>query len=77
MCVTIKNTTDGCHNKQKKTQHNNYKKRKLADIVRLDFNKYVVRTTNPVTIPDDEGNDVKRLILSDYLTYDVTAKNFC
>ena len=71
MCVTIKNTTDGCHNKQKKTQHNNYKKRKLADIVRLDFNKYVVRTTNPVTISEHVYYES---VLNMYMIYKMTVK---
>ena len=63
MCVTIKNTTDGCHNKQKK--------RKLADIVRLDFNKYVVRTTNPVTISEHVYYES---VLNMYVIYKMTVK---
>ena len=58
-------------NRKKKTQHNNYKKRKLADIVRLDFNKYVVRTTNPVAISEHVYYES---VLNMYVIYKMTVK---
>ena len=47
------------------------KKRKLADIVRLDFNKYVVRTTNPVTISEHVYYES---VLNMYVIYKMTVK---
>lgn len=51
--------------------------RKLADAVRLDFDEYIIKTTNPVAVPDDEKHHIKRFMISDHMTYNVNTKDFC
>lgn len=51
--------------------------RKIADAVKIDFNEYIIKTTNPITIPDDECLNYKRLTISDRMTYDKNTSEFC
>lgn len=51
--------------------------RKIADAVKIDFNEYIIKTTNPITIPDDECLNYKRLTISDRITYDENTSEFC
>ena len=51
--------------------------RKIADAVKIDFNEYIIKTTNPITIPDDECLNYERLTISNRITYDKNTGEFC
>lgn len=51
--------------------------REIADAIKLDFNEYIIKTANPITIPDDECLNYKRLTLSDHITYNENTGEFC